>query len=136
MFATIACPACKHKFTIPEGAMGNRHVCPNCQSPFIAGKSVSEADAPIPMKYQPAPVAAINKTMLGETEPPAPPIRYNCPRCKKPMEKLDMNVEVPMTLDRCREHGIWFDSKELKLAQVLAESGSWVREFFLAKLKE
>ncbi len=59
-----------------------------------------------------------------------------CPRCKKSMQKIDMNVEVPITLDRCKEHGIWFDAKELKLAQVLAESRGWVRDFLLAKLKE
>jgi DNA-directed RNA polymerase subunit RPC12/RpoP len=81
MFASITCPACRHKFTIPEGAMGKSHTCPNCHSPFLAGKSVAAGD--VPMKFEPAPAAAINKTMLGETEPP---IRYNCPRCKKPLE--------------------------------------------------
>jgi DNA-directed RNA polymerase subunit RPC12/RpoP len=90
MFASITCPACRHKFTIPEGAMGSRHNCPNCKTPFIAGKSVPDKSLPeakeasVPMKYEPAPQpAGINKTMLGETEPP---IRYNCPRCKKPLE--------------------------------------------------
>jgi DNA-directed RNA polymerase subunit RPC12/RpoP len=82
MFASITCPACRHKFTIPEGAMGSRQTCPNCQSPFLAGKSVAET-ADVPMKFEPAAAPALNKTMLGET---APPIRYNCPRCKKPLE--------------------------------------------------
>jgi Zn-finger nucleic acid-binding protein len=59
-----------------------------------------------------------------------------CPKCGKTMAKLEMNVEVPITLDRCKQHGIWFDTRELKLAQVLAEKAGWVREFFLAKLKE
>src|SRR4051812_7511237 len=81
MFALIACPACQHKFTVPEGAMGKRHNCPNCQTPFLAGKSVAEAD--VSMKLQPAGASALNKTMLGETEPP---IKYNCPRCKKALE--------------------------------------------------
>jgi DNA-directed RNA polymerase subunit RPC12/RpoP len=81
MFAAITCPACQHKFSIPEGAMGKRQTCPNCHSPFLAGKSV--ADAEVPMKLQPAAATPINKTMLGETEPP---IKYNCPRCKKPLE--------------------------------------------------
>src|ERR1022692_3161640 len=81
MFAVITCPACQHKFTVPEAAMGKRQTCPNCHSPFLAGKSVAEGE--VPMKLQAAAVAPINKTMLGETEPP---IRYNCPRCKKPLE--------------------------------------------------
>jgi DNA-directed RNA polymerase subunit RPC12/RpoP len=83
MFTLVTCPTCQHKFTVPEAAMGKRHTCPSCQSPFLAGKSVGEADAPVPMRYEPAPAAAFNKTMLGET---APPITYNCPRCKKPLE--------------------------------------------------
>jgi hypothetical protein len=81
MFASITCPTCRHKFSVPEGVMGNRQTCPNCHSPFVAGKSVAEADAPI--KFQAAEAPPINKTMLGETEPP---VRYNCPRCKKPLE--------------------------------------------------
>lgn len=83
MFAAITCPACQHKFSIPEGAMGMRQTCPNCHSPFLAGKSAAEAAPPINMGFQPAAATPINKTMLGETEPP---IKYNCPRCKKELE--------------------------------------------------
>jgi hypothetical protein len=85
MFHRITCPACQHKFTVPEAAMGHRQTCPNCQSLFQAGKSVPEAE--VPMKLQPAAAAAgavpHNKTLLAETEPQ---IKYNCPRCKKPLE--------------------------------------------------
>ena len=42
MFTNISCPACKHKFSVPEGAMGKRQNCPNCQSYFVAGKSVAD----------------------------------------------------------------------------------------------
>jgi Zn-finger nucleic acid-binding protein len=59
-----------------------------------------------------------------------------CPHCKKLMEKVPMNVAVPITLDRCREHGIWFDARELKLAQILAEKAHWIRDFLFAKFKE
>jgi DNA-directed RNA polymerase subunit RPC12/RpoP len=83
MFTLVTCPTCQHKFTVAEAAMGKRQCCPSCQSPFLAGKSVGEADAPIPMRYEPAAPPAFNKTMLGET---APPVKYNCPRCKKPLE--------------------------------------------------
>jgi DNA-directed RNA polymerase subunit RPC12/RpoP len=78
MLTLITCPTCHHKFTIPEGAMGERHTCPNCQSLFVAGKSVAETDGRMKNLK-----AAMDKTMLGEVEVP---IRYNCPRCKKPLE--------------------------------------------------
>jgi len=81
MFAVVSCPACQYKFSIPEGDMGKRYVCPNCKSPFLAGKSVAEAAEPAPLAGAPQPSYA--KTMLGET---APPIKYNCPNCKKPFE--------------------------------------------------
>jgi DNA-directed RNA polymerase subunit RPC12/RpoP len=83
MFHRITCPTCQHKFTVPEGVMGQRQTCPNCQALFLAGKSVAEAE--VPMKLQPAAAGAapFNKTMLGETDAP---IKYNCPRCKKPLE--------------------------------------------------
>ena len=83
MFARIMCPACQHKMTIPEGDMGKRHVCPNCQSPFLAGKSIPEDEPDVPMRYEPAADPSFNKTMLGEE---APPIKYACPRCKAPLE--------------------------------------------------
>jgi DNA-directed RNA polymerase subunit RPC12/RpoP len=87
MFTLITCPTCSHKFTVPEAAMGKRHSCPHCQALFTAGKSVADAPAEISMKQQaPAGDVPFNKTMLGETAPPAPPIKYNCPRCKKPLE--------------------------------------------------
>jgi DNA-directed RNA polymerase subunit RPC12/RpoP len=86
MFASVTCPACRHKYTIPEGAMGSRQNCPNCRTPFLAGKSVSEGGGggDVPMKYEPAAASGgLNKTMLGET---GPPVKYNCPRCKKALE--------------------------------------------------
>jgi hypothetical protein len=100
MLTLISCPTCHHKFTIPEGAMGKRHTCPNCQSLFVAGKSVAEEGA---KRGAPSMLSAagnapsmlsagvkgpggvgMDKTMLGEVD--APSIKYNCPRCKKPLE--------------------------------------------------
>jgi DNA-directed RNA polymerase subunit RPC12/RpoP len=86
MFARLTCPACQHKFSIPEGDMGRRHVCPNCQSPFFAGKSDVETQPSAPLMSAGAASAGgggYAKTMIGET---APPIKYNCPRCKTPLE--------------------------------------------------
>src|SRR5579863_5339776 len=99
MFARIMCPACQYKFSIPEGDMGKRQVCPNCKSPFLAGKSIGEAEQPeISMKLQPAAEGAINKTMLGES---APPIKFNCPRCKKPLESPAIEAGTKKPCPEC-----------------------------------
>lgn len=86
MFAKIMCPGCKYQFSIPEGDMGKRQVCPNCRSPFIAGKS--ETEGAVASVFSAPPTAsgaqpAFAKTMLGET---GPAIKYNCPRCKAALE--------------------------------------------------
>jgi DNA-directed RNA polymerase subunit RPC12/RpoP len=83
MFARVSCPACQYKLSIPEGDMGKRFVCPNCQSPFFAGKTLEESAAAAAPLSAGGPPAGFAKTMLGET---APAIKYNCPRCKAPLE--------------------------------------------------
>jgi DNA-directed RNA polymerase subunit RPC12/RpoP len=94
MLTLITCPTCHHKFTVPEGSMGQRSTCPNCQSIFVAGKSVAESSGRVNGSSrrglleragaeQPQPQVPLDKTMLGEV---GAPIRYNCPRCKKPLE--------------------------------------------------
>ena len=66
----------------------------------------------------------------------APDAPIACPRCAKTMEKVTVEVGAPLTLDCCREHGVWFDTKELKLAQVLTEDAMTVRKLFFEKLRE
>src|SRR5262249_1618339 len=94
MLTLITCPTCHHKFSVPEGNMGQRSTCPNCQAIFMAGKSVAESDGRINGSTRrglleraadgaASPPLPLDKTMLGEVEAP---IRYNCPRCKKPLE--------------------------------------------------
>ena len=59
-----------------------------------------------------------------------------CPKCKKVMEKVKFDLQAPITLDRCEAHGMWMDTHELKLAQVLAEDAATVRQIFFQKLRE
>lgn len=39
MLATVTCPICGHKQSVPEGKVGRRVLCPNCDVPFVAGAS-------------------------------------------------------------------------------------------------
>jgi DNA-directed RNA polymerase subunit RPC12/RpoP len=81
MLANVTCPSCQHKHWIPEGEMGSKQTCPKCQASFFAGASVAE---PRTGTASPSMQASYAKTMV--TDPDAPPIKYNCPRCKSPLE--------------------------------------------------
>lgn len=94
MLTLITCPTCHHKFTVPEGSMGQRRTCPNCEAIFVAGKSVAESNGPVgteprrgllerAAEESQASKMPLDKTMLAETPQT---IKYNCPRCKKPLE--------------------------------------------------
>jgi DNA-directed RNA polymerase subunit RPC12/RpoP len=96
MLATIACPACQFKLSIPEGDMGKRQVCPNCQSPFFAGKSITEPQVASSPPSGPAPT--YQKTMLAGT---APPIKYNCPRCQAPLEAPSIEAGTKKPCPAC-----------------------------------
>jgi DNA-directed RNA polymerase subunit RPC12/RpoP len=89
MFTKVACPTCGHVFSVPEGQMGRRLSCPNCQCLFVAGRNAADLGSSPPAPASPAPPrppsapASVNKTVLGEIEPP---VRYTCPRCKASLE--------------------------------------------------
>jgi Zn-finger nucleic acid-binding protein len=51
-----------------------------------------------------------------------------CPSCREPMERVELMV-IP--LDRCAEHGVWFDRRELEtaLAGAALSASDWLRMF-------
>jgi DNA-directed RNA polymerase subunit RPC12/RpoP len=98
MLANVTCPACQHKFWLQEGDMGSRQICPNCTSPFFAGKSVAEPrpSAALAGAVQPG----YAKTMLGDS---APPIKYTCPRCKAPLEAAASEAGTKLNCPKCSQ---------------------------------
>ncbi len=86
MFMNIACPACGHRFRVPERSLGQQVVCPACTQAFQCG-SVS------PPSLTARPLAS-EKTSTVQERPqarpasiqPAPRIHYRCARCQKPLE--------------------------------------------------
>ena len=96
MLAQIACPTCQSKMSIPEGEMGQRHVCPHCQTPFFAGKSVSGPMVSGRPLAEPDP--SFQKTMLGDT---APAIKFNCPRCQAAQEAPSIEAGTKKPCSAC-----------------------------------
>jgi DNA-directed RNA polymerase subunit RPC12/RpoP len=90
------CPRCKKPLEAPAGEAGTKKPCPHCgqrlQVPAAPPVPAAAGQAPLDKNmlaedgaHAPAPAAdpALNKTMLTEK---GPPIRFDCPRCKKPVE--------------------------------------------------
>jgi len=84
MMASVMCPACQHKQLLPEIEVGKLQSCPNCQSSFVAGTSTVQARGGPSRAPSPQLQPSYAKTMLAGAG--APPIKYNCPRCKAPLE--------------------------------------------------
>ena len=78
--------------------MGSRQTCPKCQAAFFAGKSTAEAKAgAVPAAgAQPS----YSKTMIGEA---APPIKYNCPRCKAALEAEGIEAGTKKNCPNCTQ---------------------------------
>jgi hypothetical protein len=75
------CPRYKAPLEATSGEAGTKKNCPNCTQRHQVPA------APKPITTAPAP--GLNKTMVASDEgaaPAAPPIKYNCPNCKKPLE--------------------------------------------------
>ncbi len=102
MLANVTCPACQHRYYLDEGEMGSRQICPKCQSPFFAGKSMTEGRAAASPTLAAAAAAqpSYAKTMIGEA---APPIKYNCPRCKAPLEAEGIEGGMKKNCPNCTQ---------------------------------
>jgi DNA-directed RNA polymerase subunit RPC12/RpoP len=76
------CPRCQAPLEAPAAEAGIKKPCPAC------GQRLQVPAAPPPPPAAAAPAPGLNKTMLAgnDSSPAAPPIKYNCPRCKKPLE--------------------------------------------------
>ncbi len=58
-----------------------------------------------------------------------------CPRCGQFMEQIRYSESVDLLIDRCKKHGIWLDTGELKKLQVEAEKSKEVQSRLIGKLQ-
>lgn len=62
----------------------------------------------------PDPVALRTETRLRRRTPQgAGPLYRPCPACRTPMNRVNFVRVSGILIDRCRDHGIWFDATEL-----------------------
>ena len=102
--SNLRCPACAATLR----AFRTRQVCDACQGIFLTPEDLASG---IHDLTSITPTFEFHDELAGKRA---------CPSCAKPMVRcklrvhLDDDIEKPKPeLDRCAEHGIWFDEEEL-----------------------
>lgn len=124
------CPACGPGYLLhsrPLGASGFSALeCGRCAGLWV-GDSVFEAlEAKEREKAAPAADAATLRAEIAARPQVAPSTgRFyrTCPVCGTAMTRINFSKNSGILLDRCREHGLWFDATELQAALHWIEIG-------------
>lgn len=93
--SSLRCPRCPSS-TLSDGPF---HECRQCEGVWITEASIEQHVGTLPA--QGSVTCEISKTRAG----------LKCAECGESMQPLDLMHEP---VDRCKQHGIWFDKHELR----------------------
>jgi DNA-directed RNA polymerase subunit RPC12/RpoP len=85
MFMNIVCPACGHKWRVPERMFGQQVQCPACMRSFPCGTSSAPSLKARPAAAKAGEVKETPSSRAAEVQA-EPAIHYRCARCHKPLE--------------------------------------------------
>lgn len=106
------CPACKNSMVILELNQVEIDYCTACKGIWL---DRGELD----LIFSSADKKEISKSFLIKND--FDEIKRRCPICKKKMDKVEFE-NTDIIIDRCsQDHGVWFDSGELKSILKTAE---------------
>jgi Zn-finger nucleic acid-binding protein len=94
----MACPRCRAS---ELRFFGDRYACEKCSGTFVQDAALE------------AMIMDVSKDLYDLPAPVGEPGSRACPVCGKPMVVEELE-HVP--IDRCADHGIWFDPNELTIA--------------------
>lgn len=106
------CPRCSE--TLRPG-LPHTLICPRCEGCWVGKGSLY-----VLARLTRAQLAqtALQPTLVADPKPFRIPDRpLQCPQCQQPMKRQIYCGDSGVEVDRCAEHGIWFDDGEL--AQVI-----------------
>jgi DNA-directed RNA polymerase subunit RPC12/RpoP len=86
MFMNVTCPACGHKWRVPERALGQQVKCPACSKLFQCGSVSPPSLTPRPVAAEDPPAVRAMPQARPVQVQPDQSIHYQCPRCTKPLE--------------------------------------------------
>lgn len=125
------CPFCDDRALGPQAGHETRLRCDGCKGMLVPAAEVEDMVAHLIQEPW---------SLDAEAKPDGDGVR-TCPRCAAKMAPLRL---FSISIDRCAEHGIWFDSQELAMVleaasgidPLLVETGPQYSELsLLGKLK-
>lgn len=101
----MKCPACKAPLVVVERESIEVDWCPACHGVwFDAGELELLVDKA---------GKTLEPGMIGKPVGEVEEALRRCPRCRCKMGKVTFADDNALLLDRCPEHGLWFDAGEL-----------------------
>lgn len=102
------CPRCRVPLTAQQADRFLMHCCFQCGGLFLDGATSKRVvDALDPKAIEASNHASRHARVQVATDAIAP-----CPMCSNALERLSIPA-ASVTVDVCREHGVWFDRDEL-----------------------
>ena len=116
----MICPRCRVDLKAEKQSSVQVDRCPACWGTWFDKGEFTTLAAAKTHAFSDEEIDAVTKGLVHDANAPVPKPdpALNCPRCGKVMGKVRHNAMRMITLDRCDAHGLWFDTKELKQAQV------------------
>ncbi len=101
----MKCPACKAPLIVVERESIEVDWCPSCQGVWFDVGELALLSDKAGKQLEPG--------MIGTPAGKVEEALRRCPRCRHKMQKVAPAGDDSLLLDRCAEHGLWFDAGEL-----------------------
>ncbi|MBI2390392.1 MAG: zf-TFIIB domain-containing protein [Deltaproteobacteria bacterium] len=103
------CPRCRTPLTLQQAPRLAMHCCFSCGGLFLDG----DASRRVVDSVDPSAIAAADQVARSAQRPVPTEATAPCPACARPLDRMPIPA-AGVTVDVCREHGVWFDRDELQ----------------------
>jgi Zn-finger nucleic acid-binding protein len=101
----MKCPACKNPLVVVERESIEVDWCAACHGVWFDAGELEILAEKAGKRLAPDAIGESAATQEAQRR---------CPRCRRKMEKVAPRGDRTLTLDRCLQHGLWFDAGELE----------------------
>ncbi len=135
---TLQCPRCRKKLSVVSAGAHQLHECPECGGLWVSAADFQEICTRL--EDQEAVLAIHTGTEVSPDSAArlAQRAYVPCPECGRLMNRKNFAGCSGIVLDWCRDHGCWFDRRELQLIITFIRNGGLrkSRERELARIQD